>query len=170
MSNQKYEDPIIKKYSDLIKAKTNNFKAIFQGDPIRIGSSQLPCLIISKIETRVGQTSNTEDEHGIQMRMTVITDIRQELSTNDNDSKIVEGIASLYDICEGRDETTFALKDTSILDILRTNQLVDATYNLRTDLSTLTRVDYGETLRGRDPELWSTEARIDFVAQFIQTR
>lgn len=168
--SSKYTDPIIKKYSDLIKAKTNIFKKIYQGDPIRIPASMLPCLIISKVETRVGQTSNVEDEHGIAMRMTVITDIRKELSTNENDSQIVEGIASLYDICEGRDNTTYALKDQSLLDILRTNQLVDATYNLRTDLSTLTRVDYGETLRDRDPEMWSTEARIEFVAQFIQNR
>ncbi len=166
----KYEDPIIKKYIDLVKAKTNVFKAVFQGDPIRIGTSQLPCLIISKLETRVTQTTNVEDEHGVNMRMTIITDIRKELSTNENDAHIVEGIASLYDICEGRDATTYALKDSSILDILRTNQVVDASKNLRTDLTTITRVDYGETLRDREPELWSTEARIDFVAHFIQNR
>ena len=166
----KYEDPIIKKYADLIKAKTNVFKEIYQGDPLRVPSSLLPCLIISKIETRVGQVSNVEDEHGIQMRMTIITDIRKDLSTNENDSRIIEGIASLYDICEGRDATTYALKDQSILDILRTNQIVDASKNLRTDLSTLTRVDYGETLRDREPEMWSIEARVEFVAQFIQNR
>lgn len=166
----KYEDPIIKKYGDLVEAKTKVFKRIYQGDPIRIPTSLLPCLIISKIETRIGQTSNVEDEHGIAMRMTVITDIRQDLSTNENDAKLIEGVASLYDLVEGRNATTYALKDQSLLDILRTNQVVDATYNLRTDLSTLTRVDYGETLRDREPELWSIEARIEFVAQFIQNR
>lgn len=172
MTNQstKYEDPIIKKYADLIKSQTNVFKEIYQGDPIRVPASLLPCLIISKIETRVGQTTNVEDEHGIALRMTIVTDIRQDLSTNENDSKLVEGIASLYDIVEGRDATTYALKSSSILDILRGNQVVDATYNLRTDLDTVTRVDYGETLRDREPELWSIEARIEFVAHFIQNR
>lgn len=166
----KYEDPIIKKYADLVKAKTNVFKEIYQGDPIRVPVSLLPCLIISKIETRVGQISNAEDEHAVGMRMTIITDIRKDLSTNDNDARIIEGVASLYDIVEGRTETTYKLKSQSLLDILRTNQLVDQTYNLRTDLSTLTRVDYGETLRDREPESWSIEARIEFVAQFIQNR
>ena len=70
---------------------------------------------------------------------------------------------------EGR-ETDYSLKSSSILDILRANPVVDASNNLRTDLGTSTRVDYGETLRGRAPELWSIEATVQFVAHFTQNR
>lgn len=164
-----YEDPIIKKYIDLLKAKMPDIKQWYQGDPIRIPVSNLPCVLISKTETRIGPFTNAEDEHGIEMRITVITDIRSELSTQEDEKRVVAGVAKLYQLVEERD-TDYTLKDTSILDILRSNQVVDASNNLRTDLNTLTRVDYGETLRDRDAGLWSIEARIIFVAHFIQNR
>jgi len=167
MSN--YADPILNKYIELIKANNPDIKAYYQGDPIRVGSSVLPAVLISKFDTRVGKFSNAEDEYALGIRITVITDIRADLSTSENDAKIVEGIARLYDICEGR-EADYTLKASSILDILRANEHVDSATNLRTDLGSLTRVDYGENLRDRTPELWTVEARIEFVANFIQVR
>lgn len=167
MSN--YKDPIIQKYFDLIKANTSKYKMFYQGDPIRIPVSALPCVILSKRETRVGHFSNAQDEHGIQLVMTIVTDIRQDLSTSENDAKVVEGVATLYDLVEGRN-ADYTLRPDSILAVLRTNREVDAPNNLRTDLNTITRVDYGETLRDRAQELWSIEARVEFVAQFVQNR
>lgn len=164
-----YEDPIIKKYIELFKAKMPDIKQYYQGDPVRIPASSLPCMLISKTETVAGRETNVEDTHNIEMQITIITDIRSELSTQENDKRIVEGIAKLYDLMEGRG-VDYSLKDSSCLDILRGNQLVDATYNLRTDLETLTRVDYGETLRDREAGLWSIEARLLFIAHFIQNR
>ena len=166
---QVYFDPIIQKYIDLIKSKTNVFKAFYQGEPTRIPVSMMPCLCISKQETRAGHISNVEDEHGIAMSFIVVVDIRKDLSTTANDNPIVEGVSQLYDIIEGR-ESNYELKDTSLLDILRTNQLVDASGNLRTDLSQPTRVVYGETFQNRDPEEWRIEARLEVIAQFIQLR
>lgn len=164
-----YRDPLVQKYIDLITAKTNVFKVFYQGEPVRIPTTNLPCCIISKKATQIGQITNAEDGHEVGLTFTVVTDIRNELSTNENDATIVEGIAKLYDIIEGRNDD-YTLKDTSLLDILRTNQLVDGTGNLRTDLSQPTRVDYGETLQNRDPEEWRVEARVEIVAEFIQTR
>ena len=131
--------------------------------------SQLPCLIISKSQTETRQFTNAEDEQSIGLNIILITDIRQDLSTSENDTKIVEGIATLYENIEGRN-ADYTLKDTSILGILRANQLLDVTNGLRTDLKTVSRVSYGETLRDRNPEQWTIEARLEIVAYFTQVR
>lgn len=165
----KYEDPVIAKYIELIKANTGAFNAFYQGEPIRVPATNFPCLIISKRETRAGTLTNAEDEHAIGMSLTVIADVRKDLSTEENIAQVVAGVATLYDIVEGRN-ANYTLKDNSLLAILRHNPLVDSTYGLRTDLGTVTRVDYGTTLRDRAPEEWSIEARIDFVAYFTQVR
>lgn len=164
-----YSDPIIRKYIDLIKAKNGKIKVFYQGDPTRIPISVLPCCVIYKKDTGVRHFTNAQDEHAIGLVFTVITDIRQDLSTNENDAKVVEGVASLYEIIEGRNED-YTLMDTSLLGILRKNQLVDDTNNLRTDLDNVTTVNYGETLRQRDPEQWTIEARVEIIAHFVQTR
>src|SRR4051794_2462031 len=164
-----YEDPIIQKYIDLIKAKNGEIKTFYQGEPLRIANSLLPCCIISKTGTNVGPLNNADDAHQIGLRITIITDVRQDLSSEDSHAKIVEGVSSLYDVMEGRN-ADYTLKDTSILDILRSNVTVSAARNLRTNLGSQTRVDYGTTLRDRAPEEWTIEARLDFMADFIQTR
>jgi hypothetical protein len=164
-----YSDPVIRKYTELLKANTGSIKAFYEGEPLRVPTSNLPCAIISKRETRVGPLSNAEDEHGIGMSITIIADVRKDLTTEEGAQNAVAGVATLYDIIEGRNDD-YTLKDDCILGILRSNILVDATYGLRTDLGSITRVDYGTTLRDRAPEEWSIEARIDFVASFHQTR
>src|SRR5215208_3632734 len=155
-----YSDPILEKYISLIKAHNGALKSFFQGDPIRIGASQLPACIISKTGTNVGPLSNAEDGHEIGLRITIITDVRQDLSSDESYAKIVEGVSSLYDLMEGRN-ADYTLKETSILDILRSNIIVDADNNLRTDLGSLTRIDYGVTERSRDT--YTIEARADLV-------
>lgn len=165
-----YTDPVIKKYLDLFKANTGGaIKTFIQGEPVKIATSNLPALMISKRETRVASFSNADDEYGIGMSITVITDIRSDLSTTEADDKIVKGVAHLYDLIEGRNDD-YTLKNTSVLHILRSNIEVDTANNLRTELGSITRVDYGFTLKERDPSTWSIEARIDFVANFIQVR
>jgi hypothetical protein len=164
-----YQDPVLTAYINLIKSKTGVFKAFYQAEPIRIPASDYPCLIISKRETRVGPLTNAEDEHGMAISITVIADVRQDLSTEDGAAAATAGVARLYDIIEGR-KADYTLKDTSLLDILRSNELVDATHGLRTDLGSMTRVDYGMTLRDRAPESWSIEGRVDIVATFHQVR
>lgn len=164
-----YSDPVIKKYIDLIHAKCPDIKVFYQGDPIRIGTSVLPCCIVSKIGTRAGFSDSANDEHEMVLHFTVITDIRQELSTAEDIAKVAPGIAKLYDLIEGRN-ADYSLKDSSLLDILRTNQLVDVAHNLRTNLKTATRIDYGQTLRNRNPAEWSVEATVEIVVNFIQLR
>lgn len=162
-----YKDPIITKIIDTIKANTASIKYFYYGDPLRVPVSNLPCAIIAKRETRVGNLTNAEDEHGIQMTITVVTDIRSELH---DDKQLVAGFSSLYDIVEGREETTYKLKTSSLLHILRNNVGLDPTNNLRIDLNTITRVDYGMTVNKRDSEAWALEGEIEFVAHFTQIR
>src|SRR3954447_16990395 len=163
-----YADPIISKYFDLIIANTGAFKVFYQGDPVRSpGTSLLPACIIAKTGTNVGPLNNADDAHEIALRITIITDVRQGLSSEESNAKTVEGIATLYDLMEGRN-ADYTLKDTSILDILRSNINLDVAHNLRTDLGSLTRVDYGVT--DREPGVWTVEARVDFTASFLQTR
>ena len=162
-----YQDPIITKYFDLIKANTDVFKEFYYGDPIRIPASNLPAIILSREQTRVGHLTNAEDEHGMQMILSIITDIRNDLSDYTN---IVAGVNTLYDLVEGRDATTLQLKPTSLLSILRHNLEVDIQHNLRTDLSTITTAEYGMTLGKRTEEGWAMECQIKFVAYFNQIR
>lgn len=163
-----YADPIIRKYRELIEqAMPGVFRYIYQGDPLAVPKSNVPALIISKSQTRIGVHTNAEDEHEIRMVMTVITDIRDEAS---DDQKLVPGIARLYDIMEGRDSTTFALKPNTVMDVIRSNIIIDAANNLRTDLGSITTVDYGMTLGKRDREALAVEAQIEFIASFTQQR
>lgn len=164
-----YVDPIIEKYINLFTANNGEIKAYYQGEPIRIPSVNLPCVFIAKKETAVGVHNNNDDEHGMRLTITVVADVRSDLSTEDNIASLVAGVSTLYDLVEGRN-ADYTLKDTSIVHILRHNITLDSGKNLRTDLGTNTRIDYGLTLRDRAPEQWSVEARIDIVASFTQAR
>lgn len=166
-----YQDPVIEKYIALLKTKlTGKIKMFYQGDPLKIPQSNLPCIVISRNQTRIAQETNAEDGHEMGLIITVVTDTRADLSTNEDVSKIAPGIATLYELVEGRDPSTFALRDDSVLGILRKNQLVDSANNLRTDLRSVTRVDYGETIRQKSPDIYAIEARIEIVVNFIQLR
>lgn len=165
----KYQDPVIAKYIDLLKSKCGSIRAYYEGEPVRVPVSDIPCVLISKRTTQVGPHTNAEDEHAIGMAITLITDIRKDLSTDDDMAKVAAGVSSLYEIMEGRN-ADYSLKDTSILGVLRHNQNVDLTNNLRTDLSTVTRVDYSQTLQDRPSGQVQVECRLDFVAYFTHVR
>ncbi len=164
-----YKDPIIKKYIDLIQSVvgTSFFKGVYYGDPIRVPVSRLPALIISKDETRVSNLTNADDEHLIALTLTVITDIRADIN---DDTEIAPGTSTLYDIMEGRESDTLKLKTKSLLHILRNNLSVDTSLGLRTDLESITRVDYGMTVGKREQEAWAVEAQLEFIAHFTQLR
>lgn len=165
-----YQDPVISRYIELLKSRTGGtIKAWYQGEPVRLPNSELPCALISKRETRVGAVSNAEDQHEIALSITIVADVRSDLTTESGAQSAVAGIATLYDLMEGRN-ADYALKDTSILGILRSNIDADPGRNLRTDLGSVTRVDYGATLRDRAQEQWSIEARVDCVAVFQAPR
>lgn len=166
MSNQIYQDPVLKKYGQLIES-SKLFKSIFYGDPIRIGSSELPALIIAKIDTRVGKFTNSEDAHEMRISFTAVTDVRDTIG---EDKEMVRGVNSLYNLMEGRQESTYQLKTDSLLYILRHNEVVDAANNLRTDLSSVSKIDYGMTIGKRKDAAWSIEGTLEITSSFTQVR
>ena len=163
---QDYIDPILKKYADLIKANTGAFKEFYYGDPIRIPASSLPVLILAKIDTRVANLTNAEDKHDIRISLTAVTDIRTSIQ---EDKTMVAGVNMLYNLMEGRN-ADYTLKQDSLLNILRHSVELDIANNLRTDISTMTRVDYGITMGKRAPDAWSTEGTLELTASFTQIR
>jgi len=161
------QDAILKKYAELITSKSKAFKRVYFGDPIRIPTSSLPALILAKVDTRVSNFSNAEDMHQIRLSFTVVTDIRNTIT---EDKEMVAGVNDLYNLVEGRDETTLELLPTSLLYILRHNAELDVAHNLRTDLDTMSTVSYGMTMGKRKEEAWSIEAMVELVANFTQVR
>lgn len=163
-----YIDPILKKYTDLITtAMPGVFKVTYQGDPIRVPASSLPALILSKTATAMAPLTNAEDAHEMSITINVIVDLRDEIK---DDTTITPGVSRLYDIIEGRDDATYALKAQTILDVLRKNVVVDQALNLRTDLGSITRADYGLTVGKRAPETYAVECQVEFVCTFSQVR
>lgn len=163
-----YKDPILKKYQTLFEAAMPGvFKSFYQGDPIQIPKSSMPAMVMSKSQTRISNLTNAEDQHEIGIILTVITDLRDEIS---DDTQMVPGIAQLYAIIEAREEATYALKSGTILDVLRSNIEVDATYNLRTDLGSITTANYGLTVDKRAQQGFAIEGQIEFTATFSQVR
>lgn len=165
-TNQIYQDPVLKKYGQLIEG-AKLFKTIFYGDPIRIGASELPALIIAKLDTRVGKFTNAEDAHEMRISFTAVTDVRDTIG---EDKDMVRGVNSLYNLMEGRQESTYQLKADSLLYILRHNEVVDASNNLRTDLSSVSKIDYGMTIGKRKDAAWSIEGTLEITSSFTQVR
>lgn len=161
------QDPVIKKYFDLIAANTNAFKAYYYGDPIRIPVSNLPALCASRRMTNVSYTTNAEDEHSMQIVFTVVTDIRKEWS---DDVTKVPGWDALFDLVEGRDPATMLLKPGSLLNIIRHNFDIDQAHQMWTDVRTPTKVDYGLVANKRMPGSWSIEAAITTTCTLVQIR
>jgi len=48
-----YSDPIIQKIFTAIKAKNGEIKKYYEAFPLRIGDSELPAIVISKVRTEV---------------------------------------------------------------------------------------------------------------------
>jgi len=169
-----YSDPIIQKIFTAIKAKNGEIKKYYEAFPLRIGDSELPAIVISKVRTEVASFDQggaaSRDQQSISLVLTLITSVRSELSTANADSDTVAGVAKLYDLMEGRSESDYTLKTTSLLSILRNNLNLDVENNLRIQLEGSMAIDYGEAKRNENGEQWTTEANIAFDCHFVQRR
>lgn len=157
----------MKKYGELIRAGNKEIKGVYYGEPIRIPKSSLPALIVAKVDTTVVHQNNVEDLHHIRLAITIVTDIRDTIS---EDKTMVAGVNALYNLMEGRNESDYTLKADSVLYILRHNVEVDSARNLRTDLDSMTRVEYGMTMGKRAENEWSIEGMLEITSHFIQLR
>lgn len=166
MADTEYVDPILKKYASILQAGNKQIKRVFFGDPIRIGGSELPALVLAKISTTVENETNVQDRHRVRISITLVTDVRDSIS---EDKTMVRGVNALYDFMEGRNED-YSLKATSLLDIIRRNVELDVANNLRTDLDSVTTVEYGMTAGKRSENGWSVEGMLELTATFTQLR
>ena len=161
-----YKDPIVQKYLDLIKDNRNDIKKFFNGIVTKVAASECPCIMIGIDNVEVADFSNVEDEHGINLILTLVTDIRKNFADT---VRIDSGISKVVETLVGR-QSNYQLEEKSILNILRNNVSIDVTNNLRTDIGTITAVTPKEVAIGRIPDYWSTEGTIKFQAHFIQER
>lgn len=161
-----YNDPILDKIEQVINADDGGaIKSYFQGDPILIAKSELPCLILSKDTTEVGDESTATDYHRVAVVLTLVSDIRESLG--DSPKQTHAGSSVLYDLMEGRN-ADFTLKATSIVDILRKNHNLNSHANI--DLLTPMTIDYGFTTGKRGEKNMSWEANLSFNIYFTQLR
>jgi len=84
--------------------------------------------------------------------------------------QLVAGNQRLYDLMEGRDPETLALKPTSLLYILRHNADIDPAHDVWTDMATPTQIDYGLIANKRATPSWSIEGAITTVVSLVQSR
>ncbi|MCK4454525.1 hypothetical protein KAU51_04285 [Candidatus Parcubacteria bacterium] len=161
-----YKDPIVQKYLDLIEDNRSDIKKFFNGIVTKVAASECPCIMIGIENVEVGDFSNVEDEHEVNLILTLVTDIRKNFADT---VRIDSGISKVVEMLTGRGDD-YKLETKSILNILRNNVNIDTTNNLRTDIGTITAVTPNEVAIGRIPEYWSTEGTIKFKAHFFQER
>ncbi len=161
-----YKDPIVQKYLDLIEDNRSDIKKFFNGIVTKVAASECPCIMIGIDNVEVADFSNVEDEHGINLILTLVTDIRKNFADT---VRIDNGISKVVEMLVGR-QSNYQLEEKSILNIIRNNVSIDTTNNLRTDIGTITAVTPKEVAIGRMPDYWSAEGSIKFKAHFIQER
>lgn len=161
------KDPILKKYADLITSKMPVFNVVYYGDPVRIPASLLPALIVAKRSTQTSTFTTTEDMHRVTIVITIVTDVRADFS---EDTAMVPGNSTLYDLMEGRDPATYLLKPNSLLAVLRNNIDIDQAHQIWTDIDAPTKIDYGLVMNKRQPASWSIEGALTTVASIVQPR
>lgn len=159
-----YLDPILEEIKNLIQNNNSDFKSFYYGDPLIIARSLLPSCIISKATTVVADQNMAEDEHRLNLVITVVTDIRQDFNYGDG---LVAGWGSLYDLIEGREENR-ELKTSSIIHILKNN--ANLAYDSQIDVDNPMRVDYGLTVGKRGERSISVESNVFFTVFFDQLR
>jgi len=162
----KYEDTILDKLQTLIDASDGDaITTFYKGDPLMMPKSDLPALLLIKDNTEIGDSSNAEDYHRMNIVITLVVDIRDYVL--DTPVNVHAGDQKLYDIFEGRN-ADFTLKSTSIIDILRSNE--ELGNNAHIDLSVPMNVSYGFTVGKRGQKSWSQEANLSISVYFTQLR
>jgi hypothetical protein len=164
------KDPIIKLYFDLIASKTDKFKGFYYGDPLKIPTSMLPALIGMRRATTAKQFTNAEDQHDLQLVFTVVTDIRKDIS---DQTQLVPGWTSIFDLMEGRDPATYQLKPESLMYILRHNVDFAQAQQIWADISAPTKIQYALVMNRRGGTVepaWSIEATISTTVTITQLR
>lgn len=154
-----YKDPVIEKLLALMQqAQPKNIKKFHNGDRLIGPKREMPYLSIAKSNTKVSPADNMEDQHIMQMTLTVVYDWTRDLNKS---SELVAGANGLYELMEGRDEN-YQLKANSILGVLRANETLGEKIWIAVGDGEVAEVQYGLGVNRRGPGIFSTEAIIKF--------
>lgn len=130
-----------------------NFKGYYNGDPIRIPETNLPCVIVEKPKTRVRLGATTQDVLGIQLRIKLVFNKREDFGAKD-DVDLTEQKLERY--MEGRHPVTGDYLDSTVLSALRSHLTLGG-------LSINTDVDIDYDLQPRPNRQITSEARANIV-------
>lgn len=120
MSISTYERPITDEILDLMKtAFGNTFRNYFDGDPVYIGASNLPCLIVDKQKTSINETAPTGM---VSLAHTIVVQVefdkRPEFGGQASEVVLKK---KLEQIAEGRDPITKSFGEKTIAGVLQRN-------------------------------------------------
>ncbi len=133
---------------------SGQFNAFYDGDPLLIGISRLPAIIVetSSANTLIGPTGFDKWQETITIK--IVVNKRDEVGAEED---TVLGYKRLKQLVGARDITTKKFIPESLMGILRTNFTLDDVV-IHQDVT----IDYGIGERG--DELLTSEAHIQFTA------
>ena len=101
------------------------FRAYFEGDPIDIPQSLLPCLVIEKLNGPVNQTATGLDNNYSNILIKVIFNKKDDFGAQGGDVDLTE--RKIRHIIEGRDPETGGWLPNTIMYVIRHNITLDGT-------------------------------------------
>lgn len=126
MNDITYKKTAIDKVTELLKDNFGDyFKAYFEGDPLDIPESLLPCIVVEKLNGPVSQTMTGIDNLNSTILIKVIHNKKDDFGAPNGEVDLTERKTRL--MIEGRDATTGYYATNSILYILRHNFTLDNT-------------------------------------------
>jgi len=134
-------------------------RAYFNGDPVQIAQSLLPCIIVEKenLTVEVGPTGTDERAHRINVK--VVFNKKDDFGKMPDEANTQR---RLEDFTEGLNETTGEYDDHTVLGVLRRNFTLGNLVN-----NQIVNVDYGVTPRPQD--VLTAEANIIVTISDILT-
>lgn len=163
--DNKYVDPICRKYADLLMASCPRLKSVWFGTPTKLGVSSLPALVVEQVSSKTRFFDTDRDRHDVRIRFTVVTDVR---STVSDDMTVIPGEDALQEVMAGRN-ADYTLKPESVLYAIRHAVELDPTNSLRTDLSGETDVTFA-IVPNKAKDAWSVQGQVSVVATHVALR
>ncbi len=115
----------------------DQFHAYFEGDPVQIGQSLLPCIVVQKVTGTIQTGPTGADENIEQIMIKVILNKKDDFGATETNVELTE--RRLRRIVEARDSVTLQYVPESLMGGLRTNitlgdVVLDMSHNIAYDL------------------------------------
>lgn len=153
---QGYKDVVTRIIELLRNAYTEDkVHAFFEGDPIQIADSALPCIIVEKIEGRSTVDATGTDTIAEQISIRLVLNKRDDFGAS-QEVDMTERKLRIW--AEGRDTTTGYYTTDSLMYLLRTNltlggEVIDSDMDIRYDVN------------ARPEDLFTSEAQVTLTTR-----